>query len=87
MKKIDIPDAEPSGRNLDERRHIVLGDAQVAVYEWMPERDGKGKPEQVHLVLDVTPEVALTVRFKSSDAIDRFIATLMRHRNSVWGAG
>ena len=86
----DIPDAEFSGRNLDERMHVAVD--EVHVCEWTPARDGHGKSTEVHLVLDVhafEPEVPLSIvmAFKSADAVDRMIATLMRHRNGVWGGG
>lgn len=84
-RRLDIPDADFSGRNLDERRHVALDG--YGVFEWTPERDGKGTPTEVHLVFDLEGEIALVMAFKSADAVDKMIATLMRHRNGVWGGG
>lgn len=61
-KESKIPDAHFSGRNLDERVTVKLDG--YSVYEWTPERDGKGTPTEVHLVFDVpdTAEVRFWVR-------------------------
>lgn len=84
IKRVEIPDEQLSGRNMDERVHLPI--KSYSVNEWGPESDGKGPPTQVHLCFDVegTP-ISLVLAFKSSDAVDRMIAALMRHRNGVWG--
>lgn len=86
MKKLDIPDESFSGENLDTKPTLFV--EMEGVFEWTPERDGRGRPTEVHVVFDVADGRArMIMRLKSSDAVDLFIATLMRHRNSVWGAG
>ena len=82
MKKQDLPPTADIGRNLDERPHIALDGLMVT--EWTPERDGKGTPEEVHVVFDVGT-VSFVMAFKSQRAIDEFIGVLQRHRNSVFG--
>lgn len=84
-KRLEIPDAEFSGQNLDEHRHVQIDGYDVC--EWTPERAGQGKPTEVHLVLEVHLVASFVVAFKSADAVDRMIAALMRHRNGVWGGG
>lgn len=80
-----IPDPTDPVKNLDESPHLALDGYSIA--EWGPERDGKGKPTQVHLVLEVKElGVSFVIRFKSADAVDRHIAALLRHRSNVFGA-
>ena len=60
---------------------------------WVRERRpnaGGENPTEVHLeiALDLPDtELAVVVRFKGTDTLDRFITALVVHRNSVWGAG
>lgn len=79
-----IPDADSATCNLKDRPHLMLEGYRIA--EWHPEKDGAGKPTQVHLVMDI-PEIgaSIAVRFKSADAIDRHVAVMLRHRASVFG--
>ena len=57
----------------------------ISVNEWHPLPDGQGKPEQVHLwiELDGFPP-PLVLRFHSPRAVDELIVALMTHRKSVW---
>ena len=56
----------------------------LSVNEWYP--PGQGKPEQVHLWLDLEgfPH-PLVMRFRSPQAVDELIVALMTHRKGVWG--
>lgn len=58
----------------------------IHVLTWHPEKDGEGKPEQVHLVLDLGIEEIpyFAVRLKSRDAVNRLIEALETSRNEVW---
>lgn len=80
-----IPDAEFLGENLDERPTFFFDGYTVA--EWTPERDGKGKPEEVCFVLPVDMGdvvVHMILRLKTRVAVDKLIACLARHRDSVF---
>ena len=55
------------------------------IYEWHPEKDGKGDPTEVHLIIEPTPDVALVFRFKSKRALNKLIAALTVHGQNVFG--
>ena len=77
-----------SGENLDEREHpLVESGGGLNVYSWTPERDGRGKPQQVHLGIDiVVAGLPITVihRFKTRGALDALIDAMVKHREDVW---
>lgn len=82
----ELPPAEFSGRNLDEKPHIALDGYHV--YSWTPERGGRGKPEQVHVVFELEdPPLNFFMAMKSPRALDELVAALLRHRNDVWPEG
>ena len=58
----------------------------ISVNEWHSLPDGQGKPEQVHLWLELEgfPH-PLVMRFHSPQAVDELIVALMTHRKGVWG--
>lgn len=58
----------------------------LSVREWHSLPGGQGKPEQVHLMLEVEgiPH-PLIVRFKSRRPVDELIVALMSHADNVWG--
>ena len=57
----------------------------ISVNEWHPLPDGKGKPSQVHMMLEVSGfDYPLVIRFKSARPIDELIMALITHRNNVW---
>jgi len=81
----DLPPASRLPVNSDELLSVLeVGDYHVG--SWTPERDGKGRPTQVHLTLRV-PAVAVVMRLKSARAVSRMTAALERHRNDVWPGG
>lgn len=86
-KDLPIPNESFSGKNLDEMQ--ILGVEAYDIYEWTPQRDGKGKPEQVHLhfIVSGLDGVRFAIRFKTPRELDRMIATLTRHRLGVWPKG
>lgn len=65
----------------------VLEIDEVAICDWHPDLDGNGKPEQVHIVFSPADSITMSIRLKSAQAVDAFIAALTRHRDSVWGGG
>jgi len=80
-----IPPSHSADENLDEKPHFALDNYSVC--EWTPQRDGKGTPEQVHVVFDVAEgAMAFVMAFKSERSIDEFIGLLQRHRNGVFGS-
>jgi|GEM_PF-4106994 len=57
----------------------------ISVNEWHPLPDGKGKPEQVHLMLEVEEiPYPFVIRFKSRRPVDELIVALITHANGVW---
>jgi hypothetical protein len=87
-------DAKYSNTNIDELPPMLECDG-CDVYSWTPERDGKGRPQQVHMVFPVTmssPDseplrFCVAMRLKSRRAVDEIIAALVRHRDDVWPEG
>ena len=61
---------------------------QVSVNEWHPLPDGKGKPEQVFMMIetDALP-FPLILRFKRRRPLDELIVALMTHAERVWPKG
>ncbi len=58
----------------------------ISVNEWHPLPDGKGKPEQVHLMIEVAGNpYPIVMRFKSRRPVDELIVALIAHANGVWG--
>jgi hypothetical protein len=58
---------------------------QISVNEWHPLPDGKGKPKQVHLWLDIEGiPYPFVLRFKSRRPVDELIVALITHANHVW---
>lgn len=66
---------------------------QITVSDWYPTPTPTGRPQQVHLVIDLVLQgggddplpVSLVTRFKTAQALDRTIEQLLLHRESVWG--
>lgn len=56
----------------------------ITVCEWHPQKEGQGKPEQVHVVMTLAPKVHVMVRLKSREGALRFIADLQQHTDAVW---
>lgn len=76
-----------SGANLDESDRPFVEFGKTEVCSWTPERDGRGTPEQVHLLFDVTiagMPMRLVQRFKGKGALNALIDALTKHREEVW---
>lgn len=68
---------------------------QLHAADWYPTPQPVGRPQQVHLFIDVQipggpadPDplkLTFATRFKTAQALDRFIEMLLIHRESVWG--
>jgi hypothetical protein len=58
---------------------------EISVNEWHPLPDGQGKPEQVHLMIEVDgfPH-PLVIRYKSRRPVDELIVALITHAEHVW---
>ena len=57
----------------------------ISVNEWHRLPDGEGKPEQVHLWIEVDDiPYSFVVRFKSRRPVDELIVALMTHAEAVW---
>lgn len=76
-----------SNQNLDEIKEPVIEFGGYEVYSWCPARDGKGRSEQVHLMINVTladVPVKLVHRFKTKGAINQMVDVLTQYREEVW---
>jgi hypothetical protein len=66
------------------------GEGAVSVCAWTPEKDGKGKTTQVHLVFDLGVVFGddslpkLVHRMKSGPGVDQMIRLLAEYRGEVW---
>ncbi len=81
-----IPDEKFSGRNLSDVPAMLVLDG-YEVCEWTSERDGKGDPEMVCLVMHLGAELdgtQIVLRIKSRAEANRLIEVLRRHRDGVW---
>jgi len=57
----------------------------ISVNEWHSLPNGEGKPEQVHMMLEVDGfPYPLVIRFKSRRPVDELIVALITHANRVW---
>ena len=76
--------------NMRDGKYVAMPDGGLSVCAWGPEEDGKGRPTQVHLVLNlgaVFPElgdVNFVQRLKSGPGVDVLIRLLAQYRNEVW---
>lgn len=61
----------------------------ITIANWCPSPDGTGRPQQVHVLLDICglEEVSIAIRFKSRRGLDNFVADLLSHANDVWPEG
>ncbi len=70
-------------KNINE---VVFPIEEVEVASWTPERDGKGKCTQVHMILKARgAEHPMVVRFKSPVTLQNLIDSLIEHRDYVFG--
>lgn len=74
------------GRNLDELGPI-LDIRNTEVCSWTPERDGKGKVTEVHLLHSITlggKECKIAVRYRTKGALLGLVDALRHHCDDVW---
>lgn len=74
----DIPD------NLDDK--LIVEIEEYGVFEWHAEKDGKGKPSMIVLMLTLkdTEDIRFGLRFHSAKAVNELVTMLRRHRDLVW---
>jgi hypothetical protein len=86
MKQFDLPPMDLLNKNVSDMGRKILPIESYEVLEWMPELDGKGNPTQIHILMNIKNSLmSFCIRIKSPEECDRMIATLQRHRESVWG--
>lgn len=87
MDKMEpIPEEKFSGKNLDEVP-LLLECNGYGVYEWVPGKNGEGKPEAVCLTMLLTGaldggQVVLTVKTRAE--MNRLVHLLSEYRDKVW---
>ena len=76
---------EPENLDEDSRQYVEIEGFHVM--QWHPLKDGKEKPEQVHMWIDLKglPGLRFVVRFKGTRSLDGLIAALAIHRREVFG--
>lgn len=70
-------------KNMDEAGEF-FEPLSVQICKWYPQREGEGKPEQVHIVLSMATDLHLMIRLKSRAGALAFIADLQKHTDAVW---
>lgn len=84
----DSRDVSPLGpgdqvQNIEEP---ILPMTEFDVCPWYPLPDCQGKPEQVHIVFRVAPDLPqMSIRLKSRRACDEVIDALEKWRTACWG--
>jgi hypothetical protein len=69
-------------KNVNE---IMIPISGIEIGSWTPQKDGKGKAEQVHLMIRLRGgEQPFVMRIKSRQAIQSLIDALILHRDDVW---
>lgn len=81
-----LPPSNVKAKNYSDMG-MVCSVIQYTIASWTPERDGKGKCTQVHVMFEIDlPSIPkIVLRLKSKGACDILIAALQRHRKDVWG--
>lgn len=65
----------------------VITPRTITIAQWHPTSDASGPPTQVHVILENDPESfmpSMTVRFKSREGLERFVADLLANADAVW---
>lgn len=58
----------------------------ISVNEWHRLPDGQGRPEQVHMFIQLKDVgIPIVMRFKSGKPMDELIVALITHRKAVFG--
>lgn len=65
-----------------------IGEPQVQIVAWCPDKYAKVPPTQVHFIMHWPVELSdlppLVIRFKGPDTLGFFIEELMKYRRTVW---
>jgi hypothetical protein len=79
--------SEEAPRNLEELQGEFFDLAEITIAEWHPERDGRGRPTQVHLLLKLVgrPDSTFVMRFRGPDTLALIINALTEHGTNVFG--
>ena len=75
--------------NLDEMQIVAIPVDEVGmqIREYHPEKDGKGKPSEVHLLIDAGADTLLALRFMEPDTLRTLVGALSVHATNVWPGG
>lgn len=60
----------------------------LEIAAWTPERDGKGTPTQVHLLINLErpmDDIGIVLRFKGPDTLGVLIEQLQRYKREAFG--
>lgn len=84
VESADLPPQRIDVRDLAGMQYYDV--ESIEVFEFHEQEQGKGRPSQVHAVLQLAGgDAPFVMRFKSEATLDQFIGALMRHRQGVWG--
>ena len=67
-----------------EKMGAVFCCDELSVMQWHSERDGKGKPSQVHIVAKPDGLTTLILRLKPRNAAEQLAAAILEHAREVW---
>lgn len=82
--RVELPPISEVMENLYDK--LVVEIEQYGVFEWHAEKDGKGKPSMIVLMLTLkdTEDIRFGLQLKSRRAASELIEMLRRHRDLVW---
>ena len=63
---------------------LASDDPSFEFYTWCSDNDGK-VPEQVHFIIQVTPDIKILFRFTGPVTINQVINVFINHYEDVWG--
>ena len=76
-------DSDQTPRNLRDMKFAEI--KGIDITQWHEQEDGKGKPSQVHMLLELHGiDAILVMRFKGPVTITKVINGLIEHRDEVW---
>lgn len=75
----------PEDPPINLRNMQILEIEGLDVVEWHSLPDGRGRPEQVHILSNIKgSKVKLVMRLKSRRILDELVAALIEHGDAVW---
>lgn len=74
-------------RNLADMSQRFVEIEMIDISEWHPERDGRGRPTQVHVMLTLQgqPDTIYVLRFHGPDTLSQIVNALVEHGANVFG--